>query len=38
MKKVYALLAGLVTMSALFFLNMASWAFSHQPKTPNCLK
>jgi len=37
MKKVYIVLAGLVSMLALFTSNMASWAFSYQPKDPKCL-
>jgi len=38
MKK-YAILAGVVAMAATMFSNVfASYFWSYQPKTPNCLK
>jgi len=38
MKK-YAIIAGVVALSATMFSNVfASMFFTHQPKTPNCMK
>jgi len=38
MKK-YAIIASVVALAATMFSNVfASWLYSYQPKTPNCMK